>query len=361
MSLDERGSRAAEGLRASVLDDLAPLDMLASVQRTRARRRLALVAPVAALAVAAAAALTATPRHDQSAPTGPGPAVPSISAPVVPRVNGALFGDGSPALREPVGLVVPPLGWGSSPTWSPDGSHVATLSGGILITDVRSGQTRRLPCVSCSEIAWSPDGRTFAAAGVGGTPLELVDSATGATRPVPLHGIESVTSLSWAPSSDRLTFLVVAPAPLQGAYTVDSDGQGLSEIMLYPTSFENDASGRAVLLELGWAPTRDRIAALMASPVSSAAARTGPYILVVQDIRSDGSGVNLLLRAGRCACVGFAPHLVWSPDGRTLGVSSLHRAQTVSRIDGDGDTVQVRFLRGASGPLSWQPLPGSGP
>ena len=41
MKLDERGRRAAEALRDRVNDDLPSAHMLASVQRTRTRRRLA--------------------------------------------------------------------------------------------------------------------------------------------------------------------------------------------------------------------------------------------------------------------------------------------------------------------------------
>jgi hypothetical protein len=55
--------------------------------------------------------------------------------------------------------------------------------------------------------------------------------------------------------------------------------------------------------------------------------------------------------------VGFVPNIVWSPDGGTLGISSLEPSPTVTRVDGDGDTVRIRYLAGADGPLTWQPLP----
>jgi len=80
-------------------------------------------------------------------------------------------------------------------------------AGGHLITYVRAGDTRELPCPGCNEVAWSPDGHAFAAAGVDGRPLGLVDAVTGAVTPIRLKGVESVRSISWAPGSDRLAFL----------------------------------------------------------------------------------------------------------------------------------------------------------
>ena len=188
--------------------------------------------------------------------------------------------------------------------------------------------------------------------------LGLVDATTGSVRQIPLSGAEAVRSLSWAPSSDRLAFLVTSPVRMQGVYRIDSDGSHQAEVLSYPTRFDSDPSGLAVLLSVGWAPTRDRIAVLTASPVDPADAPTGPYQLDVLDIRSDASGVNHLVHAGTCFCGGLAPNLVWSPDGTTVAVSSLNSGATVRRLDGDGATVRIRFLRGASGPLSWQPLPG---
>jgi hypothetical protein len=75
----------------------------------------------------------------------------------------------------------------------------------------------------------------------------------------------------------------------------------------------------------------------------------------------DGASPNHLAYVGHCACVGFTPNLVWSPDGTTVAASSEHGSprldhRTLARLDGDGNTVLVQFVPG-SGPLSWQPLP----
>ena len=138
---------------------------------------------------------------------------------------------------------------------------------------------------------------------------------------------------------------------------MDRDGSHLVRFAPYPTYFSEDSRGLPVVLAVRWAPTGDRIAVLRATPRTPQAGRTGPYELAVVTYHSDGSGPDVLLRAGSCACVGFVPNIVWSPDGGTLGMSSLEPSATVTRVDGDGDTVRIRFLVGADGPLTWQPLP----
>ena len=356
MNLDEHGRRAAQALRDRVNDDLPAADMLASVQRTRTRRRLAMIAPAAALVVAVAASLTATPGHLSAGPAVPGP-TPATSTPAeAGHANGVLFGAGNQSLEHPPDLHVPPLGEGSSPTWSPDGAEVAVLAGGILITDTATGHTRRVACADCQEIAWSPDGRTFAAPGAGGNVLGIVDAGSGDVTPVPLDGVASVRSVTWAPASDRLAFLVTSPVSRQGAYSVGRDGSDLQEFATYPTSFANDATGRSVLLATRWSPTSDAIGVLSATPSDRGGGYTGPYALYVQTYHPDGSGQSLLVGDGHCACAGFVPNLAWSPDGTTLALFALHARPEERRLDVGGNTVLVRFLVG-SGPLSWQPLP----
>jgi hypothetical protein len=357
MKLDERGRRAAEALRDRVNDDLPAAHMLASVQRTRTRRRLAMFAPAAALVVALAASLTTTAGHLSAGPAVPGPTSPASSPAEGVHANGVLFGAGNQVLEHPPGLHVPPLGDGSSPTWSPDGSEVAVLAGGILITDVHSGQTRRLPCQACSEIAWSPDGGSFAATRVGqdGSSLWLVDASTGGSRPVALDGIRGLRSLTWAPDSRTLAFLATSPAANQGGWTVRTEGSRPQQFLDFPTTPPNDPAGRSAL-QVRWSPTSPSLAVLVATP-NNYRHSPAPHRLDVMTMHPDGATTNHLVAAGPCACVGFTPNLVWSPDGRTLGVSSLGRSSVVNRLDGDGATVLVRFLPGASGPLSWQPLP----
>ncbi len=360
MSLDERGRQAAEDLRARVVEDLPTLEMLTSLQRTRGRRRLAMVVPVAAAAVAVVAVLNGSPAHEVGGPAShPRPSAPtsaSSAAPTSPsRGNGVLFGVGETYLRAPRGVHSPVLHDGSSPTWSPNGDEIAVLDGGILITEAYTGAEHRLPCPRCTEIAWAPDGGSFAAAGVGGSPLGLVDAATGDVTPVPLDGVQAVRSVTWSPDSTQLAFLVTSPSSAQGAYTVDRDGSGLERVVAYPTVLAQAPDDLATILAVRWAPTWGRLAVLFAEPATPAGYR-GELRLSVLTFRSDGSGQNHLLDLGRCACVGFQPNLVWSPDGTTLAVYAQHARSDDVRLDGDGRGIRIRFLLG-SGPLSWQPLP----
>jgi Tol biopolymer transport system component len=354
MSIDQRGERAAERLRAGVVSELAEARMLHSLRRTRLRRRV-VSSGAAAVVVVAVLLATTVPHRDSGAPVGPGPSSPTTFTTPPARANGAVFGYGTPRLLHPAGLTVPTLSLSSTPTWSPDGSRVATLAGGILVTEVHSGRTRLLPCPGCSEIAWSPDGRTIAATTTLGTgsPLLLVDVATERLRGVPLPGIRQVRALTWAPDSSRIAFLAVRPVAEEGAWTVGPDGSSPQRFVEHATSLQHPDPENAAILAMDWAPTRAEVAVLYATYDPS----RKTFRLDVWTMSPDGSKQAHLLANGTCACLGEAPDLVWSPDGRILLLSSQVHRPDRTRLDGDGMPIEVRFVTGASGPLSWQPLP----
>jgi len=364
MSLDQRGRQAADGLRDQMIDDLAAAAMLDALPRTRTRRRLALVAPLAAAAVVVAAVLTAAPDDRAATPTGPPPSAPTGAATSPGHANGPLFGGGSRYLRFPRGAYVPTLTEGSSPTWSPDGSEVAVLGdGGIQVTDVSDAATRRVRCDHCVEIAWSPDGRTFAAVGTGPAvpALRLLDATTGSARPVALRDVSAVRSVSWSPDSQSLAFLATEPQSEQGGWTVRTDGSAPTRFQAMSTHVPAAGSGDTGALRLGWSPTSPSIAVLVATANGSGPRPAdGPFRLDVLTMHPDGARLNRLIYAGNCTCAGFTPNLVWSPDGTTVATFSEHlpggHRRTRLSLDGDGNTVVVQLVPG-SGPLSWQPLP----
>jgi WD40 repeat protein len=348
-----------------VVDDLDATAMLDSLPRTRTRRRLAVLAPLAAAAVVVAAVLTAAPGDRAATPTGPAPSAPTSATTSTGHANGPLFGGGSRYLRFPRGAYVPPLTEGSSPTWSPDGSQVAVLAdGGILVTDVENAATRTVRCDDCVEIAWSPDGRTFAAVGTGAAvpPLRLVDAKTGRASSVALRDVAAVRSVSWSPDSRTLAFLATAPQSEQGGWTVRTDGSKQTQFLAVLTDFPAEQSGYSGALWARWSPTSASIAVLFATADGPGHhAPGGPYRLDLQTMHPDGASPNHLAYVGHCACAGFVPNLVWSPDGTTVATFSEHGSPrldhgTLARLDGDGNTVVVQFVPG-SGPLSWQPLP----
>jgi hypothetical protein len=335
--------------------------------RGRRRRRIAVLASLTLVGAAVAAAVHAAPPHRAAAaPVGPGPTSstapdPTRSAPTgpdpAPRSNGALFGSGSVRLAHPHGLHVPPLGAGSSPTWSPDGSRLAVLAGGwIVVTRVDTGATHRIACPACREIAWSPDGTVFAAAPVEDGSFGLVDAITGELTTISVPRVDAVLSPTWAPGSDEVAFLANAGEGRSGVYTIRDDGTDLTEVVGLLTDFPPGSSGATRAILVRWSPNGQRLAVLTATPDPP----RGPppitlYRLRVAMMAPDGSALRALVGDGVCVCAGSAPNMVWSPDGTTLALGNLHHRRATTRPDGDRREVRIRFVKGASGPLSWQP------
>jgi WD40 repeat protein len=345
MSLDQRARAATVSLREGIEREVDPAGLLTSVRRTRTRRRVARVLPAAAVVVAVAAALQLPSADRAQGPTHPPGSTPSLLA--EQHANGELVGFDNPALTGPH---VPAIAATSSPTWSPDGRELAVLAGGILVTDVRTGSQRRIPCHGCTEIAWSPDGTRFAAVGRDRDDITLVDADTGAAVPLVLPGLSGIHSVTWSPAGDRIAFSAATPDTKSGVLVVRADGRDLSTVLASPLSMATNAPYPVRMAAVSWS-SDDRLAVFVVHPVPR---RPGRLDLGVMSMSPSGGGLAILGNAGSCTCLGWTPNLVWSPDATTLAVYTQGRARTSTSLDGDGSPVRLAYVRG-SGPLAWQP------
>ena len=347
MSLDDRAREATASLRDSIDHELDPIAMLRSVRRTRARRRVALVAAPLALATLVAGAVWAGTRPEHPAP---------VSRPqVVLHTNGVLVGTDNPELSHADEMHLPPLAEWSTPTWSPDGREIAVLAGGILITNVETGAERLLPCPGCAQIAWAPDGTRFAAVDNSGDGIVLVDASSGLMSHAWVRSVKNLRSLSWSSDGTRVAFVadgrVQGSRVRRGAFVADLDHGGVRVVLAGPLSQTNGDTNPTRVLAVSWNPTRDRIAVLTATV--GPGGWTHPAELGVESVSPSGGGMAALASDGSCVCVGWSPNLTWSPDGTTLAVYAAHDGDRQT-LDGDGSRVHVLFVKG-SGPLAWQP------
>ena len=209
------------------------------------------------------------------------------------------------------GVILPPRS--TTPdfalSWSPDGTRLVGSNSGI--TDTRTGrhQPSLLCRLECAGVAWSPDGRTIAVgAGAG---LELVDVASWARTTV-AHG--NVAAVTWSPDGSRLAYTSTA-----GLSVVDRDG-ARQEVLVPATRGEQ-------IWAPTWSPDQPVVAYLRYGPSGPGGSdvTVRPLTVMTVPVAGPDAGVPHQVRVvGSCACVGFAPGLAWSPDGRRFAVVSYN-------------------------------------
>jgi Tol biopolymer transport system component len=129
-----------------------------------------------------------------------------------------------------VEVPTPGDGANSSPSWSPDGRHIAYASAvsprhrrGVYIVDLNTFRTRRVAAHGFSP-EWSPDGKRIAyGTGCG---IRLVTPGGSDVTPLPLSACPRVTgSPAWSPDSRKIAFV-----NRHGTYVMNADGTGLRKI-----------------------------------------------------------------------------------------------------------------------------------
>ncbi len=161
-------------------------------------------------------------------------------------------------------------------SWSPDGSRFAFVRDGNAWTATRDGADLRnltsLPAGGASMVVWSPDDRWIAIGVSHGLWLMPLDG--GARRWFGLGLDESVGSIGWAPSADRLALETYADGSSGGqqafVYLVEPSG---------PSAIRIDSAR-----ESSWSPDGRYLVVTHSSPDG------GPGDGLIELMNSDGSG-----------------------------------------------------------------------
>jgi hypothetical protein len=278
-------------------------------------------------------------------------------------------GDPSPPLMR----VALPAGQGpmSCPEWSPSGRDVAFRVGAELwIADSASGATRAVPIASVigraeNELEWSRDGSMIAVGEPGQIRVVHVDGGDPTLIPV---GGDVPRSLGWTASDDRLVYLSVVPVDGYGLAVHVVEVDGTNDTLVSPQ--RPIAPGLLFQFEeAAVSPDGTRVAYLQGSrQCTGDGCGPGPELkpIVIADLdgsnrveisvpadglpkQSDGSGF-------------FASGVQWSPDGKRLllssivGVVSLGLASGSTAIVHANGTFDVGLNLEWSWPeVTWQP------
>jgi Tol biopolymer transport system component len=239
------------------------------------------------------------------------------------------------------------LGTGVGPaSFSPDGSQVAYVCGGVCVISATGGAPRTI--ASGSQPRWSPAENRVAL--LCGGAICVSDSDGGNLQTLPVSTREA---FRWSPDGKAILF--VSEGRNTDLFAVSADGAKIVNL-----------SRDRGLDDIGsWAPSADAISALNAPPISlpSSSAPLDPNDIVYQGvsvdlprlwlIRADGSRNRLLFNAElpeQCATL--------SPDRTLVAFSSL--GLWVAAVDGSGevqidDRVDATYLQGPDTCPVWSP------
>ena len=256
------------------------------------------------------------------------------------------------------------------PAWSPDGAHIAYLSGiggdpgwgrnDLYVMEVDGANARvlrGLDNVVNQRPAWSPDGRWLAVTGlnesagtetVGDTApmrsLYIIPTSTG--REV-RRLTDAVSGAAWSPDGQRLAFAKVDGVEV-ALYTIAADGTDAHRLTTIPRAtwdidyVEGDPT-RAWIETVAWSPDGSKLLYTCASPVSA--------ICVVA---VDGTPASPAPLDGLVAA--------WSPDGSRIATSrpgylGRERTAVVQVVAPDGGNAQTLVMQDAERQLQALGLP----
>jgi dipeptidyl aminopeptidase/acylaminoacyl peptidase len=243
-------------------------------------------------------------------------------------------------------------GSGTSVSWSPDGTKLASqYAGAVWVLDTLTNDAVRVTSAAATQgwphqvVTWSPDGSHLAFADGGEIYTVNVD---GSQRTEITHfgGSLAASQPAWSPDGSRIAFTLIGTGADASIASIDVDGTGLRTIV---------GSGVRVSSPV-WSPDGSRLAYLYPDFAPDATGVAGSAELVT--VRPDGSERTVVFTVANC-CINFiGGDAAWSPDGtRIATILPGLDGYSLYVMDPRGTHV-VQLVKGVDPEYpAWRPIP----